>query len=84
MMSNNKSKKKKLSGKSLNQKLEERKLQKATKKGLRIFHCEPHAHFPHACGATFTAKVGWVSCPNCVNPYCRWVNYKEPKKPYVS
>ena len=71
-------------GKSLTEKLLDRKLKKAAKRGLRIFLCEPHAHFPDACGASFTTKLGWVSCPDCENPYCRWVNYVEPKKPFAS
>lgn len=78
-----KNKKRRKSGKSLNDRMYERKLKKAVKKGGKLFVCESHAHSPNACGVKFVSSAGWVSCPSCGNPYCRWLNYEEPEEPFA-
>jgi len=77
-------KNKRTAGKSLTERVYDRKIRKATKRGGKLFVCESHAHNPNACGVKFVSSHGWVACPSCGNEYCRWLNYKEPKEPFVS
>jgi len=82
-MNKKKGKKRRNAGKNLSERMYDRKIKKAVKKGGHLFVCESHAHWPQACGAKFVSSAGWVNCPSCGNQYCRWVNYKEPEEPFV-
>jgi len=74
----NKNKKSKPKGKSLAQKLADKRRHKADKLGKFLYKCVGAAHQLEGCGNEWTSDVTRghpEECPRCGNKYYQWINY---------
>lgn len=73
-------KKKKVKRKSLADRIEQKKLAKASKQRKNLYKCNGGGHNPAGCGHEWSVPYGKEppgNCPKCQSQYFTWINYKH-------